>query len=272
MPSKRVAKQVATSRQSTPAWLKIENHLRSLIRAGGGRSHPLPAEPELAARFKVARMTVRQAYQRLVSAGVIVRYRGVGSFVTGHVFEDLPVQGVPDFSAWIRSGAETVRRVLKYGITTAPPAVAKALNLPPNAKVTHLQRLRLINGVPSLDTRYMPASVYPNVSRKEIELGSLSEALISKGISVASGQMEIDSHAASAAEAARLGVSIGHPVLERRIVLNDATGRPILIGKSVNPAGKAYTFRIQFRRTIDDANADGVEYVRDIPASRDRSS
>lgn len=263
MPSTRSSTEVpAGRRRAVPAWLRIENHLRSLITAGGGRSHPLPAEPELAAKFKVSRMTARQAYQRLAVAGVIVRYRGIGSFVTGHVFEDLPIQGVPDFPAWIRGGSDITRRVLKYGIAAAPAGVAKAFGLPRGAKVTHLQRLRLINGVPSLDTRYMPASVHAIVSRDDIERGSLMEALIAKGVSVVSGQVEIDSHAATATEAAKLGVTAGHPVLERRIVLNDADGRPMLIGKSLNPAGKAYTFRVQFRRAANGSTS--LDYMQDI--------
>ncbi len=57
---------------------------------------PLPPAPDLAVEFNVSRMTVRHAYQRLVSAGAVVRYCGLGSFVPGHVFEELPLQGIPN--------------------------------------------------------------------------------------------------------------------------------------------------------------------------------
>jgi len=254
------AKALSKRKTRVPAYREIEQHLQSLIRAGGGRSHPLPAEPELAAKFKVSRMTARQAYQRLVNTGVIVRYPGVGTFVTGHVFEALPIHGVPDFSAWIRAGTETTRRVLNYSVVSAPPNVARAMNLPPSARVTHLERLRIINGVPSLDTRYMPAAVHARISKEDIERTSLVKSLIQNGFAVASGHVEIDAHAATASEAQKLGITVGHPVLERRLVFSAADGQRLIIGTSRYPGGKAYTFRVQFNGVGDETKAGDFSY------------
>jgi GntR family transcriptional regulator len=233
-------------KKRVPAYLRIEKHLQSLILAGGGRLHPLPAEPDLAAEFKVSRMTARQAYQRLAAAGVIVRRPGIGSFVTGHVVEELPVRGVPDFSAWIR-GDETTRRVVEYATIAAPAAIARALGIKSGARVTHLHRVRHINGVPSIDQRYMPASVHAKISRAQIERDSILKLLNDAGFRIGAGQVEIDAHRASAEEAAQLGIEAGHPVLERRLEYRDAKGRCVLVGTSRYPAGNAYTFRFQFQ-------------------------
>jgi GntR family transcriptional regulator len=233
-------------KKRTPAYLKIERHLQSLILAGEGRSQPLPAEPELAEAFNVSRMTARQAYQRLANAGVIVRRRGIGSFVTGHVVEELPVRGVPDFSAWIK-GDETTREVVSYVTMTAPPEVAEALGLKRGAKVTYLHRIRHINGVPSIDVRYMPASVHRKIARAAIERESILKLLKEAGFEISAGQVDIDAHRASAEEAAQLGIRVGHPVLERRLSYRDTRGRCVLVGTSRYPAGNSYTFRFQFQ-------------------------
>jgi len=235
-----------TSKKRVPAYLKIEQHLQELIRQGAGRVQPLPPEPELAERFKVSRMTARQAYQRLANAGVIVRRRGAGSFVAGHFLEELPVVGVPDFSAWT-DGAKTSREIEEYAIVLASAEVAASLGLAKGARVTKVRRRRTINGVPSLDLRYMPAAVHDRVSFQEIERESLLTLLKRVGFEIVAGQVEIDARPANRDEARKLGVEVGYPVLERRVLYRDAAGNGILAGSSRYPGGKAYTFRFEFQ-------------------------
>jgi GntR family transcriptional regulator len=235
-----------------PAYLKIERYLQSLILEGAGRSEPLPPEPELAEKFEVSRMTARQAYQRLANAGVITRRRGAGSFVTGHFLEELPIEGVPDFSGWIDQ-AETDRRIHAYALVAAPADVARAFGLKSGAKVTLVQRERTINGVPSLDLRYMPAAVHRKIRQDEFAKASILQLLAQAGLRIAAGQVEIDAHKASADEAKRLHIEPGDPVLERRLIYRDDAGNGVLMGTSLYPGGKAYTFRFQFNADLVDA-------------------
>jgi len=237
-----------TSKQ-IPAYVLIEQYLRDLIHAGAGRDEPLPTEPELATKFNVSRMTARHAYQRLVNAGAVVRRRGAGSFAAGHLVEELPVVGVPDFSGWTH-GAEQSRSVEEYGLVVAPPTIAAVMGLKRGARVTRLQRTRIVNGVVSLDLRYMPDSVHEHVSLKDIEGHSLLTLLKRVGVDIVAGQVEIDAHPATREEARRLGVDIAAPVLERRVVYRDSSGATVLTGTSRYPGGKAYTFRFEFQTQI----------------------
>ena len=65
-----------------PLYHQIEEALLAMIRwqkmTPGSR---LPSETEMASRFKVTRLTVRQAAERLEQRGVIVREKGRGTFV-----------------------------------------------------------------------------------------------------------------------------------------------------------------------------------------------
>ncbi|NYT82814.1 GntR family transcriptional regulator [Alcaligenaceae bacterium] len=228
-----------------PAYQRIERHLRELIQSGAGRTEPLPAEPDVAARFNVSRMTARHAYQRLVNEGVIIRKRGVGSFVSGHFLERLPVSGVPDFSGWTEGGTNSV--VESYGVVSAPAAVARLMKLKKGEKVTRLQRTRSVNGVIGLDVRYMPASIHDQVPPAEIERKSLLVLLRNAGLHIASGELEVDAHSAGPDDAEKLGVPLGHPILQRRLVYRDAQGRAVLVGTSRYPGGQSYTFGFQFQ-------------------------
>ena len=246
-----------------PVYLLIESHLKGLIEAGGGRTEPLPPEPDLAIAFGVSRMTVRQAYQRLVSAGLVVRYRGLGSFVTGHVFEEMPIRGAPDFQSWIVQGdMGTGRRVLEHALIAPPPEVAKAFGLKRGAKVVFVQLLRFKNGVACIDRRYVPAALHASLTRERLERSSLLVSLVELGYEVAAGQIEIDAHRASREEAGMLGIKVGEPVLERRVSFSDPSGQCIVVGDSRYPSGNAYTFRIDFRQVGDVRRDQKPHYVQ----------
>jgi GntR family transcriptional regulator len=68
-----------------PVHVSIRDDLRMRIASGewaaGGR---LPSETDLAARYGVARMTVRQAIGALAGEGVVVRRQGLGTFAAAH--------------------------------------------------------------------------------------------------------------------------------------------------------------------------------------------
>lgn len=65
-----------------PLYHQVELGLLHLVRSRGlEEGGVLPSELELAAEFGVARLTVRRAIERLVHQGVLVRRRGVGTFV-----------------------------------------------------------------------------------------------------------------------------------------------------------------------------------------------
>ena len=63
---------------------QIENALKDEVAAGlWGAGQRLPSEYELAERFNVAYLTVRQAVSNLRDAGVLIRVKGKGTFVAG---------------------------------------------------------------------------------------------------------------------------------------------------------------------------------------------
>lgn len=226
-----------------PAHAVIEQHLRELILAGEGQAEPLPTEETLAAKFNVNRMTVRQAYQRLAASGVVSRRRGVGSFVNLQAVETLPLFGKEGFEAWLDDRGTTMRHVLKYELRPCPAAVAVMMRIEPGEPVTYLERLRIIKGVGFFDKRYMGAWIFDAISAQEIERSSLLLLLLDAGFNPASVRVDIDAHPAAKDESANLGISIGAPVLERRITYVDKRGAALFFGRTHCPGQlSAYSF------------------------------
>jgi GntR family transcriptional regulator len=138
----------------------------------------LPSERELALRFKVSRMTVRQALLELAREGTIYTRTGKGTFVAEPKI-DQQLRALTGFSQDVRArGSKPLSRVLKAKVIASPPDVAIALRLAPNAEVIMLSRLRVADGKPlALETAYLPFALFPNLLNHNFATESLYAVL-----------------------------------------------------------------------------------------------
>lgn len=68
-----------------PVYHQIRRSIRHwILDKRMGANDRIPTEKELAGRFNVNRMTIRQALSSLVDEGLLIRRRGDGTFVTGN--------------------------------------------------------------------------------------------------------------------------------------------------------------------------------------------
>ncbi|MET9911842.1 GntR family transcriptional regulator [Streptomyces sp. NPDC006476] len=121
----------------------------------------LPNERDLAARFGVARATLRQALEQLELEGRLQRRRGVGTTVAP------PRVGVAvgtEQHAW-PGAAGDVWQAVDCALATAPAAVAAALETGPEEAVHTVRRSRVSHGQPvAAELLYVPASSVPDLS------------------------------------------------------------------------------------------------------------
>ncbi|MFF4805791.1 GntR family transcriptional regulator [Streptomyces sp. NPDC001351] len=121
----------------------------------------LPNERDLAARFGVARATLRQALEQLELEGRLQRRRGVGTTVAP------PRVGVAvgtEQQAWPGTSGDDWQAV--DCTPAAPPAaVAAALGTGPEETVYTVRRSRVSHGQPvAAELLYVPASSVPDLS------------------------------------------------------------------------------------------------------------
>jgi DNA-binding GntR family transcriptional regulator len=121
----------------------------------------LPNERELAARFGVARATLRQALEQLELEGRLQRRRGVGTTVAP------PRVGV-DVSTtqhnWPGVAEETWQSV-DSASAVAPAAVARLLDIEPDEQVHVVRRLRVTHGQPvAAELLYVPSGSVPELT------------------------------------------------------------------------------------------------------------
>ncbi|MER8045534.1 GntR family transcriptional regulator [Streptomyces sp. NPDC094032] len=128
----------------------------------------LPNERELAARFGVARATLRQALEQLELEGRLQRRRGVGTTVAP------PRVGV-DVSTtqhtWPGVGEDTWQSV-DSAAGTVPAAVARLLEIAPDEPVHVVRRLRVTAGQPvAAELLYVPSGSVPGLGAVDVPGG-----------------------------------------------------------------------------------------------------
>ncbi|MFF6996545.1 GntR family transcriptional regulator [Streptomyces sp. NPDC008313] len=129
----------------------------------------LPNERELAARFGVARATLRQALEQLELEGRLQRRRGVGTTVAP------PRMGVAvgsERQVWPGASGDDWQAT-DCALTVPSPAVALMLEAGEGEQVHTVRRSRVSHGQPvAADLLHIPASSVPELSAIDSPTGS----------------------------------------------------------------------------------------------------
>jgi GntR family transcriptional regulator len=135
-------------RGSLPLYLQLQRALKAAIDTRVlSPDDALPAERDLAADFKVSRITVRKALDGLVAEGLLIRRQGSGNFVSARVEKNFAM--LTSFSEDMRARGRTPRSVwLKKSSGTVTPEEALALRLSPGTPVYRFHRLRFADDAP----------------------------------------------------------------------------------------------------------------------------
>ncbi len=191
--------------------VQVREYVRGLI-DGAEPGSPAPSERELVQQFGVARMTVRQALDALVSEGLLERVPGRGTFVA-EARTDVPGRLASFTEEMGRRGMVPSSRTLLARMEAAGPGVARALEIDEGANVVHWQRLRLADGRPmSIEDAYLAESIVPRFLDQPLPT-SLYDALRARDLLPTWGEDSIESALARADEAVLLDVAEGDPVL-----------------------------------------------------------
>ncbi|MFE9097547.1 GntR family transcriptional regulator [Streptomyces sp. NPDC007264] len=172
----------------------------------------LPNERELAARFGVARATLRQALEQLELEGRLHRRRGVGTTVAP------PRVGVAVGSeqhAW--PGADDAWRPVDCTVAVPPGAVAGLLETGRDEQVQTVRRSRVTHGQPvAAELLYVPDVSVPDLSAIDAPSGAARAGAVLRELQhlhLEGRDQAVELGSASAEDAKELDRLPGAPVL-----------------------------------------------------------
>ena len=210
-----------------PMYRVIANDLIAQISSGElPVSSQLPTEAELATRYGVSRMTVRQAMDQLESARLVVRQRGSGSYVRDTPGRTRGMDGLRSFAAEMTDQGSTVdsRIIAQEMCASVPAEVSSALATARPGRFIRLARVRIVDGTPaSYQEAWIPFSVAPGLAREELVNGSLYQTLsVRYGVEFGWATQIISSALATAELAELLDEKVGNSLITiRRTTYSD---------------------------------------------------
>ncbi len=211
-----------------PLHRQAEDLLRKMIQQEAYRKGKLlPNEVELSKELKISRNTLRQAINKLVFEGLLIRKKGYGTTVAPqNVMSN--ARNWKSFSQEMHALGMNVQNFELHISRKCPPAeAAEFLNAPEGVKLLCLERLR---GRPGLPFVYFISYFNPVIGmtgEEDMSLPLYENLERSYGIVVKTSREQIYARAASSELADKLDVGEGEPILVRKRFVLDVDDNPV---------------------------------------------
>lgn len=216
-------------KSALPLHVQVERMLREMIEMPEyTKGKMLPNEVELAKRLGISRNTVRQATNRLVYEGLLVRKKGVGTKVSDNNNVVTRLDNWHSFTQEMNKKGITFK-TFEIDVNWVNPdeVVRKFFSISQHKEVLCMERLRGLSEGPIV---YFVSYFHPRVglTGKEDFSKPLYKMLEEEySTVVATSKEEISAKLADENIAGKLKINSGSPVLKRKRFVLDPGGRPV---------------------------------------------
>lgn len=190
----------------------------------------LPGEIEIAGLYRVNRHTVRRALAALAERGLVRPERGSGTYVEARRLA-YPLRARTRFSEIVGAGGHEPRGQL-IAATTEPATrvLAQRLGLKTGAPLIRIEALRLADRTPiCVGTTWLSAARFPEAGPIYERARSMTKVLAHYGIDdYRRASTRMTAAICDAADAGRLKLALGRPVMIVDSTDVDVDGKPLL--------------------------------------------
>ena len=175
----------------------------------------IPSENELCKEYGVSRVTVRGVIERLITAGLVYRVAGRGTFISEPKIVSSPLSHVGIRQQLDELGYENTTKLIEIKKEVAGTKLARILQIERGVLVNVVRRVRYVKGVPlSIHTSYIPTSICNNLETMDLEGVQLCDILEQEyGYEILKRVETLESVTAEEEEAGYLEVKRGFPLL-----------------------------------------------------------
>jgi GntR family phosphonate transport system transcriptional regulator len=216
-------------------WRRVADAIERAIADGSyAPGSRLPGETEIADVHRVNRHTVRRALAALAERGLVRAERGSGTYVEAPRIA-YPLRSRTRFSEAIGAeGREARAQLISHSFEDADRMHAKRLALKTGAPLVRLETVRFADRTPiSRGTTWMSAERFPDLPRVYERCRSMTKTLLHYGIKdYRRAETRVTAAIVDAADAARLDLALGRPILLVESIDTDMTGVPLLTHRS----------------------------------------
>lgn len=233
-----------------PLYHRLQRNIRERIeRLEFQPGAALPSEDRIGEEYGVSRITVRRALDELTRDGVIVRKRGVGSFVADAV-HGMNSHLTGSLTEFLSLAATLCSTCLSKREALPPALVSTLLDLPPDRRATNLKTLGSLDqeGPVVFVDIWFPPDV--GAALEGVALDSAMPVIRNvertTGIRIARAAQIVEPDHAGEEAAAHLGIAPETPILRVRRIYYDSSNRPVELALARYHPGR-YRYAIDFR-------------------------
>jgi GntR family phosphonate transport system transcriptional regulator len=190
----------------------------------------LPGETEIAETYRVNRHTVRRALATLAERGLVRAERGSGTYVEAPRLA-YPLRSRTRFSEIVgTSGREPRGQLIEASQGPATRELARQLGLKTGAPLIRIDALRLADRTPiCIGTTWLSAERFADAGRVYERVRSMTKLLAHYGVrDYRRASTRVTAAIVEAADAMRLELALGRPILVVDSTDVDADGKPLL--------------------------------------------
>jgi len=199
--------RVLNRRIPLPLWAQLLDDLVRRLEANAF-AKKFPSEHELVAEYSVSRHTVREALRRLRETGVLVSNRGRLTVVRQASIEQ-PLGAMYSLFQAVEARGMEQRSVVRACDVRKDPAAAGVLQLPPDAPLVYVERVRYANEEPlAWDRTWLPLEVGTSLLTADLTHSGLYDELYRGGVALTGGREHIEAVVPGAKQRRLLGIGV----------------------------------------------------------------
>lgn len=213
-----------------PMYHQLAEQLRGAIDSGTlSPGEPFENELAMAERLSLSRPTVRRALGELVTQGLLVRRRGIGTVVAKQMvrrraeltslYEDLA-----------RDGRQPRTQVCSLQTDAVNEPAAAAFGLPPQTPLVAMVRVRYAGDIPLAIMRNWLPPRFADVTPEQLESGGLYAHLRARGVRPTVARQTIGARNANDEDRLLLQLRRAEPLLTMTRSAYDADGEAVEFG------------------------------------------
>ncbi len=235
--------------EGVPVYVQIRESLRSEIMGGLlKRGEQLPSENELASKYNVSRMTIRESIEDLVDEGLLYRRHGVGTFVAYPHLQRDHTRLTTFFDKAENEGIKVQATLLNLELALATPKVAQALDIPMGSRIIRVKTLRCVEDIPiTVHDAHVPHELFASIVNENLEAQHLWTLFEKCGYRVKRAVQKLEAREASKEIAHLLEIKEGMPVLFKERTVYATDGTPVEFTYCYN-RGDMYSLTVALER------------------------
>lgn len=235
-----------------PIYYQIKQAIKNwIINREFDPGEKIPSENELADKFKVSRLTVRQAISQLTQEGFLTSRRGEGTFVTDN--ENLITSFSLEFSGFMDDlfyqVSKSKTKSVKITRMTVPKLIKERLELhKEDEEVVQIKRVRFKENKSFAYTiNYLPLEIGVKITEAELYKKPLLRIMEQDlGIKFTEAFQTIEASFADKEVAEQLGIPSGSPILFVERIMYTKRRKPIELVQS-SYRGDLYKYIVRLR-------------------------